>query len=342
MRTIFWEDGVKLIDQTRLPDELTILHCRNVEELADAIKRLAIRGAPALEAAGAYGIALAAHERSFAGVEEAKEHIRQRAELLASTRPTAVNLFRGIDRALDAAMKAESIDELRELTLREAESIADEDVQRNKLMGSFGAKLLEDGDSVLTICNTGSLATVEWGTALGVIRSAVQEGKNIRVFACETRPLNQGSRLTVWELMNDGIDVTLIADSMAGIVMQRGMVDKVIAGADRIVRDGVFNKIGTYTLAVLAKEHGLPFFIAAPITTFDWERSGKDVTIEERSREELIYCHVKCKQSLIAPENAKVFNPAFDFTPLEYVSALITERGVIFPPYSENVPKVLK
>jgi methylthioribose-1-phosphate isomerase len=342
MRTIFWEDGVKLIDQTKLPDELTILHCRNVEELTDAIKRLAIRGAPALEAAGAYGITLAAHEKNFGSVEEAMEHIKRRAELLASTRPTAVNLFRGINRVLNVAIKAGSVKELRELTLKEAEAIAEEDIQRNKLIGSFGAKLLEDGDSILTICNTGSLATVEWGTALGVIRSAVQEGKNIRVFACETRPLNQGSRLTVWELMNDGIDVTLIADSMAGIVMQKGMVDKVIAGADRIVRDGVFNKIGTYTLAVLAKEHGLPFFIAAPVTTFDWEKSGKDVTIEERSREELLYCHVKCRQSLIAPENTKVFNPAFDFTPLEYVTALITERGVVFPPYSENVPKILK
>lgn len=342
MRTIFWDDGVRLIDQTRLPDELTVLHCRKVEELADAIKRLAIRGAPALEAAGGYGIALAAHERSFGSVEEAKEHLRQRAELLASTRPTAVNLFRGIDRVLNAAMKAESIDEMREIALKEAEAIADEDVQRNRLMGSFGAKLLEDGDSVLTICNTGSFATVEWGTALGVIRSAVQEGKNIRVFACETRPLNQGSRLTVWELMNDGIDVTLITDSMAGIVMQRGMVNRVIAGADRIVRDGVFNKIGTYTLAVLAKEHGLPFYIAAPVTTFDWEKSGKDVTIEERSGEELIYCHVKCRKSLIAPRDAKVFNPAFDFTPLQYVAAIITERGVIFPPYSENVPRILR
>lgn len=342
MRTIFWEDGVRLIDQTKLPDELTVLHCRSVEELVDAIRRLAIRGAPALEAAGAYGIALAAHEKNFSSIEEAKDHLKKRAELLASTRPTAVNLFRGIERALNAAMKAGNVSELRELTLREAEAIADEDVQRNRLMGSFGARLLEDGDGILTICNTGSLATVEWGTALGVIRSAVQEGKNIRVFACETRPLNQGSRLTVWELMNDGIEVTLITDSMAGMVMQKGMVDKVIAGADRIVRDGVFNKIGTYTLAVLAKEHGLPFFIAAPITTFDWERSGKDVKIEERSRTELIYCHIKCRQSLIAPENARVFNPAFDFTPLEYVSALITERGVIFPPYSQNVPKVLK
>ncbi len=342
MRTIFWEDCVKLIDQTKLPEKFEILECRRVEELAEAIKKLAVRGAPALEAAGAYGIALAAHEKDFSSVDEMKEHLKKSAELLASTRPTAVNLFVGIERALKAALKGESVEEIRKLALEEAEKIAEEDVERNKLMGRFGAKLIEDGDTILTICNTGRLATVDWGTALGVIRSAVEEGKRVKVIACETRPLNQGSRLTAWELMQDGIDVTLIADSMAGIVMQRGMVDKVIVGADRIVKDAVFNKIGTYTLAVLAKEHGIPFFVAAPITTFDWDREAKDVEIEERSEDELIYCHITCKSKFIAPKGVKVFNPAFDATPLKYVSAIITERGVVFPPYEENVPKILK
>ncbi|RLI88088.1 MAG: S-methyl-5-thioribose-1-phosphate isomerase [Archaeoglobales archaeon] len=341
MRTIFWDGCVKLIDQTLLPDRFEVMECRKVEELAEAIKRLAVRGAPALEAAGGYGIALAAHEHDFSKVEELKEHIKKAAEYLASTRPTAVNLFYGIDRVLRAAMEGKSVKEVRQLALNEAERLANEDVERNKLMGKHGAKLLKDGFTVLTYCNTGRLATVDWGTALGVVRSAVEEGKRIKVIACETRPLNQGSRLTAWELMQDGIDVTLITDSMVGMVMQKGMVDCVIVGADRIVRDAVFNKIGTYTVAVLAKEHGIPFYVAAPATTFDWGREAKDVVIEERSREELIYCNIKCRQTLIAPPNVKVYNPAFDSTPLRYVTALITERGVIYPPYDENIPKVL-
>lgn len=343
MRTIYWEDNaVKLIDQTLLPDRFEILTCRSVDELADAIKRLAVRGAPALEASGAYGVALACYEKDFKDINELKEHVKKRAELLSSTRPTAVNLFYGIDRVLRIVLSCENVEEARKLALKEAEAIAEEDVRRNKLMGKYGAELLEDGDTVLTYCNTGRLATVDWGTALGVVRSAVEQGKRIKVIACETRPLNQGSRLTCWELMQDGIDVTLITDNMVGIVMQKGMVDKVIVGADRIVRDAVFNKIGTYTVAIVAKEHEVPFYVAAPLTTFDWERTMNDVVIEERGREELIYCHVKCKKSLIAPKDVKVFNPAFDATPLKYVTALITEKGVIYPPYDENVPKFLR
>ncbi len=343
MRTIYWEDNaVKLIDQTLLPDRFEILTCRSVDELADAIKRLSVRGAPALEASGAYGIALACYEREFKDVDELKEHVKERAKLLSSTRPTAVNLFYGIERVLKVVLSSNDVEEAKKRALEEAEKIAEEDVRRNKLIGKYGAELLEDGDTVLTYCNTGRLATVDWGTALGVVRSAIEQGKRVRVIACETRPLNQGSRLTCWELMRDGIDVTLIADNMVGIVMQRRMVDKVIVGADRIVRDGVFNKIGTYTVAIVAKEHGVPFYVAAPLTTFDWERSVKDVVIEERNREELIYCHIKCKKSFIAPKDVKVFNPAFDATPLSYVTAFITERGVVYPPYEENVPKVLE
>ncbi len=338
MRSIFWDDGVKLIDQTKLPEKLEVVSCRKVEELADAIKRLAVRGAPALEAAGAYGIALAAHEREFRDAEELKSHLRKAAEFLASTRPTAVNLFVGIERALRVALKGDSIEEVREFALREAETLAEGDVERNKKMGEYGAELLEDGDVVLTYCNAGRLATVDWGTALGVVRSAVEQGKEIKVIACETRPLNQGSRLTCWELMQDGIDVTLITDSMVGIVMQQGMVDKVIVGADRIVKDAVFNKIGTYTVSIVAKEHGVPFYVAAPKATFDWGKRMKDVTIEEREKEELVYCGSR----LLAPPDVKVYNPAFDPTPLENVSALITEYGVIYPPYEENVPKVLQ
>ncbi len=336
MRSVFWEDGVALIDQTKLPESFEIIVCKTVGELADAIKRLAVRGAPALEAAGAYGIALAAHEKELE-VEELKKHIQSSAKFLASTRPTAVNLFVGIERALRAALKGRTVEEVRELALREAEKIADEDVERNRRMGKYGAELLDDGDVVLTYCNAGRLATVDHGTALGVVRSAVEQGKNIRVVACETRPLNQGSRLTCWELMEDGIDVTLITDSMVGIVMQKGMVDKVIVGADRIVSDAVFNKIGTYTVSVVAKEHGIPFYVAAPKATFDWERKAEDVIIEVRSKDELIFCGNR----QLAPLNVKVYNPAFDATPLENVTALITEYGVIYPPYPENVPRVL-
>ncbi len=342
MRTIFWEDdAVRLVDQTKLPDRFEILTCRTVEELGEAIRTLAVRGAPALEAAGGYGVALATFEREFENGEELKMHVKERAEYLASTRPTAVNLFVGIERVLKRALEGRNVDEIRKFALNEAQKIADEDVERNMKMGQIGAVLFENGDSVLTICNTGSLATVYWGTALGVIRSAVRNGVELRVFACETRPLNQGSRLTAWELMRDGIDVTLIADSMAGIVMQRGMVNKVIVGADRIVRDAVFNKIGTYTLSVLAKEHGIPFYVAAPKTTFDWNSKASDVVVEERNREELVYCHTKCRKTLIAPENVRVYNPAFDSTPLENVTAIITEHGIIYPPYSKNVPEIL-
>jgi len=343
MRTVYWdyeENCVRLIDQTKLPDRFEVLACRTVEELAEAIKRLSVRGAPALEAAGGYGIALATF---IAGgkLEEAKKFVKEKADVLAKTRPTAVNLFYGIERVLKVAMDAESVEEMREKALREAEEIAEEDIRRNKAMGEFGAELIPDNSVVMTYCNTGRLATVDWGTALGVVRSAIEQGKKVKVIACETRPLNQGSRLTCWELMQDGIDVTLITDSMAGYVMRKKKVDCVIVGADRIVKDAVFNKIGTYTVAVLAKEHGIPFYVAAPSTTFDWSRYEDDVVVEERTREELIYCNIKCMKTLIAPKDVKVYNPAFDATPLEYVSALITEKGVIRPPYSVNVPEVL-
>uniref|UniRef100_A0A7J2TI86 Putative methylthioribose-1-phosphate isomerase n=1 Tax=Archaeoglobus fulgidus TaxID=2234 RepID=A0A7J2TI86_ARCFL len=330
MRTIFWEEGVCLIDQTKLPEREEILKCRKVEELVEAIKRLAIRGAPALEAAGAYGVALACFERDFRDVEEMKEYVRKRAEMIARARPTAVNLAVGVQRVLRRALTGESVEEIRKIALEEAERVSLEDIERNKKIGKNGSKLLNDGDSVLTYCNTGRLATVDWGTALGIIRTAVEEGKKIRVFACETRPLNQGSRLTCYELMKDGIEVTLITDSAVGIVMQKGMVNKVIVGADRIVKDGVFNKIGTYTVAITAKFHGIPFYVAAPKSTFDLEKSSKDVVIEERGKEELIYCGNK----LLAPKDVNVYNPAFDFTPLSLVSAIVTEEAILFPPYN--------
>ncbi len=338
MRTIFWKDGVVLIDQSKLPEKLELITCKHVVELLDAIKRLAVRGAPALEVAGAYGVVLACIEKEFTRVDEMKSHLIKTFDLIVSTRPTAVNLSIGAKRALDAALKGGSIDEIIRLALQEAEKIAREDIDRNRKIGEYGSKILEDGDTVLTYCNAGRLATVDWGTALGVVRSAVNEGKKIRVIACETRPLNQGSRLTCWELIQDGIDVTLITDSTAAHVMKQGMVDKVIVGADRIVRDSVFNKIGTYMISIVAKEHGIPFYVAAPKTTFDWKKTSKEVIIEERSAEELVYCGEK----LLAPKNVNVYNPAFDSTPLDNVTAIITEHGIIEPPYDVNVPKVLR
>jgi methylthioribose-1-phosphate isomerase len=329
MRTIFWDDGIWLLDQTKLPEREEMLKCKKVEELVDAIKKLAIRGAPALEAAGAYGVALACFERDFKNPEEMKNYIKARAEIIANARPTAVNLAVGVQRVLEKALNGKSVEEIRKIALEEAEKIASEDIERNRKIGKHGAKLLNDGDSVLTYCNTGRLATVDWGTALGIIRSAIEEGKKIKVFACETRPLNQGSRLTCYELMKDGIEVTLITDSAAGIVMRKGMVNKVIVGADRIVRDGVFNKIGTYSVAIIAKYHKIPFYVAAPKSTFDLKKSSEEVVIEERGREELIYCGNK----LLAPRDVKVYNPAFDFTPLSLVSAIVTEEGILFPPY---------
>jgi len=339
-RTIYWEDTIKLIDQTLLPDRFEIIECNTIESLAEAIRKLSVRGAPALEAAGGYGVVLSSHLHE-GKLEEFKDKIRKDAEFISSIRPTAVNLSIGVERVLNVAMKGESVYEVRELALKEADKLAEEDIQRNQMMGKHGAELLKDGDTVMTYCNAGSLATVWWGTALGVIRSAVRGGKKIKVFACETRPLNQGSRLTTWEMMEEGIDVTLITDSMSGIVMQKGMVDAVIVGADRIVRDAVFNKIGTYTVSIVAKEHGVPFYVAAPKTTFDWSRIKDDVEIEERDKNEIIHCHVKCEGCRTAPENVKVYNPAFDPTPLENVKALITEEGIIYPPYEENVPKTL-
>lgn len=329
---------MKLIDQTKLPEKLEVVECRGVDQLIDAIKKLSIRGAPALEAAGAYGVALSAFEKEFSNVEEMKRYLIEKAEKLKNARPTAVNLSVGVKRVLDSALKGRSVDEIRKIALTEAEKVAEEDVKRNKMIGKIGAELLEDDDVILTYCNTGKLATVDWGTALGIVRSAVEVGKKIKVFACETRPLNQGSRLTCWELMQDGIDVTLIADNMVGTVMKKKMVKKVIVGADRIVRDAVFNKIGTYTIAIVAKEHKIPFYVAAPTTTFDWDKCSDEVVVEERDPNELIYCGEK----VLAPKNVKVYNPAFDATPLSYVTAIVTELGIVWPPYELNVPNILK
>jgi methylthioribose-1-phosphate isomerase len=331
MRTIDWSDDkgcVTIIDQTALPSRLVLLDIYDVDTLQDAILALRVRGAPALGAAGGFGVALLARTIKARGFKDYTDKLKKGAEILKNVRPTAVNLSWGTDRALRRALAGKDRSEAEALALAEAKAIADEDVAQCKAIGKHGAKLLKDGDTVMTHCNAGRLACVDWGTALGVIRSAVEQGKDIRVYSCETRPLNQGSRITCWELMEDGIPVTLITDSMAGHVMRSGRIDKVIVGADRIVRDAVFNKIGTYSHSVLAKEHGIPFYVAAPLSTFDLERKEKDVTIEERKADELRYWN----GIPIAPGNVATYNPAFDATPMKNVSAIITERGVFRPP----------
>jgi methylthioribose-1-phosphate isomerase len=327
-RTIWWDDGLWLIDQTRLPVELKPIKMHSMKELIEAIVTLRVRGAPALGAAGAYGIALAAQLSPSDNPFELLQELEIAGQMIKSARPTAVNLSWGADRALKAAASQDSAQGIKEAALREAEQIAEEDIAINMMLGQKGALLLEDGDRVLTHCNAGRLACVSWGTALGVIRSAVQMGKEIHVYACETRPLHQGSRLTAWELIQEGLDVTLICESASGSLMRQGKIDKAIVGADRITRDAVFNKIGTYNHAVLARAHSLPFYVAAPLSTFDLKHSEMDITIEERGAEEL--CSIGGVQ--LAPANVRVYNPAFDATPLDLVTGLITEKGVFRPP----------
>ncbi len=317
-----------LIDQTRLPVELLPIKIQSIKELIEAITILRVRGAPALGAAGAYGIALSAQLSTSDNPFELLQELEIAGQMIKSARPTAVNLSWGADRALKAAASQDTAEKIREASLREAELIAEEDIAINKTLGQKGALLLDDGDSILTHCNAGRLACVGWGTALGVIRSAIKNGKEIHVYACETRPLHQGSRLTAWELVQEGIDVTLICESASGSLMRQGKIDKIIVGADRIIKDAVFNKIGTYNHAVLAQAHSVPFYVAAPLSTFDLKHSEADITIEERGAEEL--CSMGGVQ--LAPASIRVYNPAFDATPLSLVTALITEKGVFRPP----------
>ncbi len=340
MRTIKWQDGTVItIDQTKLPLETVNLKIKTVDEMAEAIENLRVRGAPLLGAAAAFGLALAAWHSKAGCVSELLAELEDAAKILKSTRPTAVNLFWAADRVLDKGRDFTGpVEELKTLVVREAQSIADEDAEANRAMGENGAVLINDGDVILTHCNAGELATVEYGTALGVIRAAWKQGKKIKVIATETRPLLQGARLTAYELKRDGIPVTLITDSMVGYVMHKRLVDKVVVGADRIVQDGVANKIGTFTIAVLAHEHGIPFYVAAPKSTFDLTRTSVDIVIEERKPAEVT--HYGGKQ--VAAEDVSVLNPAFDITPLKYVSAIIHENGVYykkdFAKFKSNAP----
>jgi len=327
-RTIEWRNGTVLtIDQTRLPREVEALKMRSCSEVAEAIKKMKIRGAPLLGVAAGFALALTAYNSKAKNREALVNELEGAAEILRATRPTAVNLFWAVNRILAKAKDfLGSVEAVVEFVVEEAQRIADEDAAANRLIGKYGAELIRDGDVVLTHCNAGALATVEYGTALGVVRAAWERGKRIRVIATETRPKLQGARLTTYELKRDGIPVTLITDNMVGYVMFRRMVSKVVVGADRIVKDAVINKIGTFTIAVLAKEHDIPFYVAAPKSTFDLTRTSADVVIEERKPEEVT--HIGSQR--IAAEGVDVLNPAFDITPLDYVTAIIREDGILY------------
>jgi len=344
MKAIEWrETSLRLLDQRKLPTACEFVECRTAEEVADAIKSMVVRGAPAIGAAAAYGIVLGAKrlaaevphgaptgDRFWNGLEAI-------CELMAKTRPTAVNLFWAIERMKRRAAGSRGSDPAAAIRAleEEANAIFREDAEINRRIGRNGASLIASGDGVLTHCNTGSLATADYGTALGVIRAAHESGKAIRVYAGETRPFLQGARLTAWELLEEGIPATLITDNAAAYLMRRGLIQLVIVGADRVAANGdVVNKIGTYSLAVLAKAHGIPFYAAVPLSTIDLSvRSGDEVTIEERDPREVTHVF----GTRIAPEGIDVLNPAFDITPHELVTAIITEAGIVRPPYSESL-----
>lgn len=342
MRTIEWRDGaVQMIDQRVLPRKYQVLVCRDHHELAQAIRDMAVRGAPAIGAAAAFGFALCAVRTQAQGSEQLFAELDEAARELAATRPTAVNLFWALERMRKRAeaLRGQAVPSIAQALVAEAQAIADEDVETNRRMGRFGAELLRDGDAVLTHCNAGRLATVDYGTALGVVRAAVEQGKRIHVYADETRPRSQGARLTAWELMQDSIPVTLIADNAAGYFLRTGKIQAVLVGADRIAANGdVVNKVGTYKLAVVAKENGVPFYTVAPTSTIDMTvPDGDAVPIEERSATEVTHVEGVC----IAPEGVAVANPAFDVTPHRYVTAIVTERGIVWPPFHEGLRRIM-
>ncbi len=338
IKTLEWTDaGVRFIDQTKLPTEETYVTCKTYEEVADAIKTMIVRGAPAIGVSAAMGIALGVRDSKAQTAEELDRQFQEICQVLGATRPTAVNLFWAIRRMQGkfAQLRDKPIADIKRGLIDEAHRIYVEDIAANEAMGKHGAVLLPSSGSVLTHCNAGALCAAGYGTALGVIRAAIEAGKQIHVFADETRPFLQGSRLTAWELMKDNIPTTVISDNMAGAIMRQGKIDAVVVGADRIAANGdVANKIGTYTVAILAKEHRIPFYVAAPTSTVDLGTpDGSRIPIEQRASVEVT--HMAGKQ--IAPDGVGVENPAFDVTPHEYVSAIITERGIARAPYGESL-----
>ena len=340
LRTIEWKNNsVVMIDQTKLPSELVFVKYTDYNDVAEAIRTLVVRGAPAIGVSGAFGMALAALQSSSESVESLLSDLEKAKKILFETRPTAVNLSWGLEKIMEIAKQGKTVSEIRDIVIAKAKQMAEEDINTNKKMGKNGAVLFQDNDTIMTHCNAGALATVAYGTALGVIRATKESGKNIKVIATETRPVQQGSRLTAFELKHDGIDVSLIPDTAVGYTMANGLVNGVVVGADRILQTGhVFNKIGTYQVATMAKQHNIPFYVAAPLSTFDLESRPDDVIIEQRKASEVTGIGDK----RTAPDGIDVINPAFDMTPPELISGIITENGVAKPPYEESIKKLFK
>jgi len=341
IETLEWTDsGVRFIDQTKLPTEETYVTCRTCEQVADVIRNMVVRGAPAIGVAAAMGIALGVKNSKAETGGELKQEFDRCCDLIGKTRPTAVNLFWAIRRMQDKfeSLRIRPLPQIKQALIEEAQRMHAEDIAANQAMGRFGATLMPASGGVLTHCNAGALATCGYGTALGVIRAAVEQGKKIHVYADETRPFLQGSRLTAWELMKDNIPTTVISDNMAGAMMKQGKIGAVVVGADRIAANGdVANKIGTYTVAVLAKEHSIPFYVAAPFSTIDLDTpDGSKIPIEQRNIKEVT--HIAGKQ--MVPEGVQVENPAFDVTPAKFVTAIVTERGIARAPYEVSLGRL--
>jgi len=338
LKTIEWKDkSVVMIDQTKLPDELIFVTYTDYNDVANAIRTLVIRGAPAIGVAGAFGLALAALQSKATTKEDMIKDLEQAKKILFETRPTAVNLAWGLNKMMNVAKNSQNINEIKESIVEAATTLAEDDVKINKAMGKNGAVLFDNNDTIMTHCNAGALATVAYGTALGVVRAIKESGKNIKVIATETRPVMQGSRLTTFELKHEGIDVSLIPDTAVGYTMANGLINKIVVGADRILSTGhVFNKIGTYQIAIIAKQHNIPFYVAAPLSTFDLNSNTEDVVIEQRKASEV----TSIGNKKTAPDGINVINPAFDMTPPELISGIITEKGVIRQPYEESIKKL--
>lgn len=340
LRTVEWKNNtVVMIDQTKLPNKLVFVKYTDYKDVANAIKTLVVRGAPAIGVSGAFGLALAALQSKAKTKEKLLEDLEKARSVLFETRPTAVNLAWGLDKIMKVANKFIDVTEIKESIIQTAKKMAEEDIVTNMKMGKHGATLFENNDTIMTHCNAGALATVGYGTALGVIRATKESGKKIKVIATETRPVMQGSRLTAFELKHDGIDVSLIPDTAVGYAMFKGLVNKVIVGADRILRTGhVYNKIGTYQVAMMAKQHNIPFYVAAPLSTFDLKSNPEDVIIEQRKATEV----TQIGNRKTAPDDINVINPAFDMTPPELITGIITEAGVAKQPFEESIKKLFK
>jgi len=335
LKTVEWKDNsVIMIDQTKLPNSLEYVTYTDYNQVANAIRTLVVRGAPAIGVSGAFGLALAALQSNAKEKDQLIQDLKTAKKILFETRPTAVNLSWGLDKIMKITEQCKTVSEIRDNVIAKAKEMAEDDVNINKKMGKNGAELFQNNDTIMTHCNAGALATVGYGTALGVIRATNESGKNIKVIATETRPVQQGSRLTAFELKHDGIDVSLIPDTAVGYTMANGLVNGVVVGADRILRTGhVFNKIGTYQVATMAKQHNIPFYVAAPLSTFDLKSNPEDVVIEQRKASEV----TGIGDTKTAPDGIDVINPAFDMTPPELISGIITENGIAKSPFEKSI-----